>query len=466
VERLSGLDAGFLYMETPTAHMHTLKIAVIDPADSTPPYSFQAVKDVLASRIHLLPPFRRRIVEVPFRLHHPVWIEDPDFDIDYHVRRVGCPAPGGPREFCEMISDVASRPLDREHPLWEIWVVEGLEDGRVGFVAKMHHTIADGLAAAALLANVMQAIPEGETLAPAPKWRSERIPSNRRLLFDAVADLGRDLRGLPDLLKRTFEALTALRRLRSSTEVKSPMPFSTVSTSFNGALTSHRIFAMTTLSLADVKAVRSAFGSTVNDVVLAVCAGALRRYLSDRGELPSKPLIAGVPVSTSTETRLGGNRVSNMFVGLRTDLDDPVARLKAVQETTKAAKVVHNILGTEMLADWSQRTPPRPFAWFMRLYSRKGWASRHRPPINLVVSNVPGPPAPLEIVGARLETLSSVGPILEGIGLNITVWSYVGAMNFGIVACREHMPDIWSLADALRDSLEELRKAADQARAS
>ena len=464
MERLSGLDAGFLYMETPTAHMHTLKIAVVDPAGSTPPYSFQAVKDVLASRIHLLPPFRRRIVEVPLRVHHPVWIEDPDFDIDYHVRRVGCPAPGGPHEFCEMISDMASRPLDRGHPLWEIWVVEGLEDGRVGFVAKMHHTIADGLAAAALLANVMQTVPEQPS--PGSSWKPERIPSNKTLLFDAVADLGRDLRGLPNLLRRTFEALTALRRHRTSSDVKTPLPFSTPRTSFNASLTPHRTFAMTTLSLADVKAVRSAFGVTVNDVVLAVCAGALRRYLSERGELPAKPLIAGVPVSTSTETRLGGNRVSNMFVSLRTDLDDPVARLKAVQEVTKAAKVVHNILGTEMLADWSQRTPPRPFAWFMRLYSRKGWASRHRPPINLVVSNVPGPPGPLEIVGARLEGLSSVGPILEGIGLNITVWSYVGAMNFGIVSCRELMPDIWSLADALRDSLVELRKAAEQPRAS
>jgi len=209
MERLSGLDAGFLYMETPTAHMHTLKIAVVDPSSSTPPYSFQAVKDVLGARIHLLPPFRRRLVEVPFRLHHPVWIDDPDFDIDYHVRRVGCPSPGGPREFCEMISDVASRPLDRNHPLWEIWVVEGLEDGRVGFVSKMHHTIADGLAAAALLANVMQTLPEGEQ--PAPTWTGEPIPSSRTLLFEAVADLGKDLRGLPDLLKRTFEAMRALR---------------------------------------------------------------------------------------------------------------------------------------------------------------------------------------------------------------------------------------------------------------
>jgi diacylglycerol O-acyltransferase len=466
VERLSGLDAGFLYMETPTAHMHTLKIAVVDPTAATVPYSFQQVKDVMADRMHLLPPFRRRLVEVPFRLHHPVWIEDPDFDLDYHLRRVGCPSPGGPHEFCEMISDIASRPLDRNHPLWEIWVVEGLEDGRVGFVAKMHHTIADGLAAAALLANVMQTDQSGEVPPGAESWRPERVPGSRELLFEAAADLGRDLRGLPNLLKRTFQALVALRRHRSESDVKTPLPFSTPNTSFNAALTAHRTFAMTTLSLADVKDVKEAFAATVNDVVLAVCAGALRRYLQGRGELPSKPLVAGVPTSTSSETRLGGNRVSNMFVTLRTDLDDPVARLRAIREVTKAAKVVHNILGTEMLADWSQRTPPRPFAWFMRLYSRRRWASKHRPPINLVVSNVPGPPSPLEIVGARLETLSSVGPILEGIGLNITVWSYVGAMNFGIVACREHMPDIWSLADALRESLDELRKAAEIARAS
>jgi len=466
VERLSGLDAGFLYMETPTAHMHTLKVAVVDPSTATIPYSFQQVKDVMAARMHLLPPFRRRLVDVPFRLHHPVWIEDPDFDLDYHVRRVGCPSPGGPREFCEMISDVASRPLDRNHPLWEIWVVEGLEDGRVGFVAKMHHTIADGLAAAALLANIMRSGPDGEIPPGAESWRPERVPGQRELLFDAAVDLGKDLRGLPNLLKRTFKALVELRRFRGESDVKTPLPFSTPNTSFNSALTPHRTFAFTTLSLADVKDVKEVFGATVNDVVLAVCAGALRRYLQGRGELPKKPLIAGVPTSTSTETRLGGNKVSNMFVTLRTDVDDPVVRLQAIREVTKAAKVVHNILGTEMLADWSQRTPPRPFAWFMRLYSRRRWASKHRPPINLVVSNVPGPPAPLEIVGARLETLSSVGPILEGIGLNITVWSYVGTMNFGIVACREHMPDIWSLADALGESLDELRKAAETARAS
>jgi diacylglycerol O-acyltransferase len=398
---------------------------------------------------------------VPGRIHHPVWLEDPGFDIDHHVFRIACPAPGGPREFCEIISDVASSGLKRDRPLWEVWAVEGLEGGRVGFVAKMHHTIADGLAAAALLANIMQSA----TGSPAPvPWKPERMPTSWVLLRDAIRDLIRDLRGLPNLIGRTSRSVSAVRKHRRTAQgVRPPLPFETPKTSFNKALTRRRTFVFTSLSLADVKRVREAFGCTVNDVVLAVCAGGLRRYLADRGELPRKPLVAGVPTSTSAEPRLGGNKVSNMFVRLHTELSDPVARLRAIQEVTKAAKVVHNMLGTEMLADWSQHTPPRPFAWFIRLYSRRGWASRHRPPINLVVSNVPGPPQPLEILGARLETLSSVGPVLEGIGLNITVWSYVGTMNFGIVACRDAVPDGWAIADALREALEELRKAADEA---
>lgn len=456
MERLPGIDAGFLYMETPSQHMHTLKIAVIDPAGAPTGYSFEAVKQVMRDRIHLLPPFRRRIVEVPFRIHHPVLIEDPDFDLDFHLRRVGCPAPGSLREFCELIGDIASRPLDRTRPLWEIWAVEGLEGGRVGFVSKIHHALADGLAAAALLANVMDAVP-GAAVAPAAPFRPERVPPPRAMLLRALADLLADLRGLPALLRRTFRALAAVQRHRRTAETPPPLPFTAPKTSFNRALTPHRTFATVPLSLADVKAVRQAFGGTVNDVVLAVCAGALRRYLSDRRELPSKPLVAGVPVATDTEPRLSGNRVSNMFVALPVQLADPIARLRAIAEVTKQAKVVHGMLGPEMLAEWSQRTPPRPFAWFMRLYSRRRWASRHRPPINLVVSNVPGPPQPLSIAGARLETLASVGPVLEGIGLNITVWSYVGEMNFGIIACREHVPDPWVLADAL----EELRKAAE-----
>ena len=230
--------------------------------------------------------------------------------------------------------------------------------------------------------------------------------------------------------------------------------------SFNRALTPHRRFVFSSLPLDDVKEVKNALDATVNDVVLAVSAAAVRRYLQDRGELPSPPLMAGVPVSVGEMgTRSSGNRVSNLFTSIPTDVADPVERVRTVHRMMKGAKEVHNALGAEMLSDWTELTPPRPFAAFMRFYSRRQLASRHRPPINLVISNVPGPKAALDIAGARLVSIYSMGPILEGIGLNITVWSYCGSLNFGIVSCRELMPDLWQLTDHIHDALEELKKA-------
>lgn len=461
MERLTGLDAGFLYMETPTLHMHTLKIAVVDPASVDGGYSFGRFKEVLAARLHLLPPFRRRIVEVPARIHHPVWIEDPGFHLSHHVRRVGCPAPGGMAEFAELVSDIASRQLLRDRPLWEIWCVEGLAGDRVAFVAKIHHAVADGVAAASLLANVAADLGDAGSEAG---WRSEPIPRRGALFRDAVKDLGRELRYLPRLLRRTIRNMAAVRRRRKEAELTPPLPFDTPNTRFNTSLTPHRLFTMTSVSLDDVKRVKTAFGTTVNDVVLAIVAGALRTYLDERGELPGKPLVAGVPVSTAADPdRLGGNKVSNMFTALRTDIADPVDRLRAISDVTRAAKEFHNVLGSEMLRDWSEITPPRPFAWFMRWYSRRDVASRHRPPINLVVSNVPGPAEPLTIADANIVALYSMGPILEGIGLNVTVWSYVDSMNFGIVSCPEFAPDLWALSDGVASELAALTKRADAA---
>jgi WS/DGAT/MGAT family acyltransferase len=459
VERLTGLDAGFLYMETPTLHMHTLKIAIVDPSDVPGGYTFKRFRDALEERLHLLPPFRRRIVEVPGRIHHPVWIEDASFDLSRHVRRVGCPAPGGMHEFAELVSDIASRQLPRDRPLWEIWVVESLEDDRIAFVAKIHHSVADGVAAASLLANVALDLTNGRA---DPGWHPEPVPPRWDLFRDALRDLGREMLNVPKLLRSTMRNIAAVRRKRRDTELAPPLPFGTSKTRFNTALTSQRVFTMSSLSLDDVKTVKSAFGTTVNDVVLAIVAGALRTYLSERGELPERPLVAGVPVSTTAEPdRLGGNKVSNMFTSLRTDIEDPVERLRAINVVTKSAKEFHNVLGSEMLRDWSQITPPRPFAWFMRMYSRRALAAKHRPPINLVVSNVPGPPDPLSIADARIVALYSMGPILEGIGLNVTVWSYVDSINFGVVSCPELAPDLWSLTEALGEELSTLVKRTE-----
>jgi diacylglycerol O-acyltransferase len=457
--------------------MHTLKISIVDPATVPGGYSFALVGEVLGERLHLLPPFRRRLLEVPGGLHHPLWVEDPDFDLAHHLHRAEIAAPGGLREFGDLISDIASRQLDRHYPLWELWVVEGLEHGHIGFVAKIHHAAADGVAAAAMLANVLQAEadpggrPEdeadpGPVAPPSQPWRPEPIPTGTERLVDAARDLLRNIASLPGLLRRTAAGLAAVLRRQRSGALSPPLPFSTPRTSFNRALTPNRWFAMAALPLEEVKAVRRALDVTMNDVVLALCAGALRRYLDERGELPERPLLAGVPVSTGRvddEQRLVGNRVSNLFTSLRTDIADPVERLRAIHDVTQAAKEVQNALGAEMLVEWSEVTPPRIFSAWMRLYSRLKLADRHRPPINLVISNVPGPRQPLHIAGGRLLDIYSMGPILEGIGLNITVWSYVDRLGFGLVACRETMPDLWDLADHLHDALAELRKAAQAA---
>ena len=464
MERMTGLDAGFLYMETPSLHMHTLKIAVVDPSTVPEGYSYDLFKQVLRERLHLLPSFRRRAVPVPFGLHHPVWIEDPDFDLDYHVRRVGVPPPGSQREMDELISEIGSYQLDRSRPLWQIWVLEGLEDGLVGFVAKIHHACADGVAAAAMLANVMSEEPTLGPPPPAGPWMGEPVPSGWRLMIDALLEYLLSLGKLPELVRGTSKNVRALSQFRKASEVKTPRPLlDTPKTSFNRALTPHRSFASASLPLAEFKEVKGALGVTINDVVLAVVSSSIRRYLDERGEVLDRALVAGVPVSTADPAgiaRLGGNRVSNMFTSLASDIDDPVERLRAISRITSAAKEVHNILGADMLADWTEYTPPGPFAWFMRQYSKRGFASHHRPPINLVVSNVPGPRAPLYIAGARLAALFSVGPVLEGIGLNVTVWSYIDQMNFAAIACREHIPQLHRITDGLNEGLQELLKAA------
>ena len=465
MQRLTGVDAGFLYMETPTLHMHTLKISILDPRDIPGGYTFERVREVLAERIHLLPPFRRRLVEVPLHLHHPIWVEDPDFDLDAHIRRVHVAPPGDMRAFSELCSDIASRQLDRRRPLWEIDVVEGLEDGHIGFVAKIHHSAADGVAAAEMLANVLEVTPEPKPVPPPTRpWRPDRIPSQLTLVVQALASLIPLLLSLPRLLVRTFGGLAAARRHRKDSDVSPPMPFMTPKTSFNRALTPHRSFVMSSLPLDDFKAVKNAFGTTINDVLLAVCAGGLRRYLERHGELPDRPLVAGVPVSTrggnGGDGKYRANVVSNMFTALPVQVADPVERLRTISGVTKAAKEVHNALGADMLKDWSEVTPPVPFAAWMRLYSRLNLANRHRPPINLVVSNVPGPRDPLYVAGARVTAIYSMGPILESIGLNVTVWSYLDQMNFGVVSCPELIPDLWELIGDFGDALAELRKAA------
>jgi diacylglycerol O-acyltransferase len=442
VQRLSGLDAGFLYMVTPTLHMHTLKVAVLEPppGGGDPPLDW--VRARIAERLHLVPVFRRRVVEVPFRFHHPVWIEDPDFAIEHHVRTVRVAEPGDARAMDGLIGELASRPLDRSRPLWELYLISGLEGGRIGVLVKIHHAAADGNAASQLLANVMTTFEDDvEPSVPVDPWRPEPVPSRARLLVDAFLDhLRQPLDCRPGGGHRRQVGVAgapppsggAVPRGRSST----PAPCSTPR--------SPRIAVRHHVGGARRRARVRAFGVTVNDVLLAMVGHAVRST--------SSPGRCGPPArgGPGVERQAGGTSVrreqgSNLFTTLATDRSDPVSRLQLIHEVTSEAKAQQLVLGVELMQNWVQYTPPGPLHWFMRGYSRFNVADRHAPPLNVVVSNVPGPREPLYAGGARLDELYSVGPVLEGIGLNITAWSYLDRLSIGVLGCRETLPGIEGL---------------------
>jgi diacylglycerol O-acyltransferase len=468
MQRLTGLDATFLYLETPANHMHVASTAIFDPTTVPGGYSFDKVRDLVEERLPLLPPFRRRLVEVPFQLHHPLWIEDPDFDLDYHLRRAALPAPGGIAELAEFAAEVHSRPLDRRRPLWEMYVVEGLENGMIATVTKTHHAAIDGVSGAELTVNLLDLQPE-----PTPvdaelqaQWKPDREPSDVELVAYAVNSLVRQPVRLVKAARRTVELAWGLRtRNRQPGVNPPPAPFSAPRTSLNTSITPHRRLAFTQVALDDVKQIKNALGGTVNDVVLALCSGALRSYLADNGEHPDKSLIAMVPVSVRTEEQKGtmGNRVSSMLVSLATDVADPVERLHTISQGTTHAKDQEKAIGAEFLTDWTEFAAPAVAARAARLYSSMRLADRHNPFFNVTISNVPGPNFPLYSAGSRMLAMYPMGPIAEGGALNITVMSYMGQMFFGLVACREAVPEVWNVAHAVNDAAEELMKAANRA---
>lgn len=459
VERMSGMDAGFLYMETPSVHMHTLKIAILEPR---PDLTYDTFVTGLLARLKRLPPLRRRVVPVPFGLNHPVWVTLPRIDAAHHLRRHRLSGDGSMRDLESLIGEIASTPLERRHPLWELHFCEGLQGGRIAVVGKMHHALADGAAANALLGNVTDVrSAELPDVAPETYDVRARPPARLVLVRDALVDATVQIARLPGLLLRTALGIAGVLRERRLAGARAPVPvLHAPRVSFNGSLTPRRSFATVSLPLADFKRIRQQHdGVTLNDLVLGVVSGALRRWLADHGEHPSSSLLAGVPVGTDARDavpRLGGNRVSNLFTTLATDVEDPTERLRVISETTTKAKRIQQLLGPSLLADWTQFTPPHPFAAAVRAYSRLNAASWHPAAFSVIVSNVPGPREPASVGGARLADLFSVGPLADGIGLNVTVWSYVDRMNFSLLACPDLLPDVDTLAAYFPDSLAEL----------
>lgn len=463
MQRLSGLDASFLHLETPSSHMHVASLGIFDPSEVEGGVSLDRVIEVFGGRLHLAAPFRRRLAHVPFGLHHPLWIEDPDFDIRNHVRHTAIPAPGGTKELSNLVSRLVALPLDRTRPLWEIWLIEGLEGGHVGLLSKVHHAAIDGASGNELLVALLDLSPEVAEHVPDTDWEPDRLPTDAELLGYAASSLSRQPVRVAKAFARTAAAALDIRRRgqASTAPVLPPAPFAAPRTSFNTALTPRRSYAFTSLDLRTVKAVKAAAGCTVNDVVMALCSGALRHYLDGRGEVLDSSLVAMVPVSVRTEDERGdlGNKVSMMLCTLASDVDEPIDRLKTIQGCMGEAKEQQKAIGADTLQEWAEFAAPAVAGRAARLYSRMKLADMMRPLFNVTISNVPGPPFPLYSVGARLLANYPVGPIIDGTGLNMTVMSYLDQLDFGLLACPDVLDDVWALADALHVALDELVEA-------
>ncbi|UAK32531.1 wax ester/triacylglycerol synthase family O-acyltransferase [Nocardia asteroides] len=459
MERLTGLDASFLYLETGTQHLHVCALLILDPSSGD--YSFEKFKAELARRLPLIPQMRRRVYEVPLNLDHPVWVEDENFDLDYHIRRIAIAAPAGRRELAELVGDIAGRPMDRDRALWEMSVVEGLDDGKVAVICKYHHAAVDGITGANLMMHLCDPEPGVTKTVPDDEWRPEHKPSDWQLLAEAVVKFPTRA-GIVGMLPKTVGVVAGFAQRRRENKAGMAIPFSAPRTPFNLAITPHRAVAFTDAELDAIKEIRSAFGVKVNDVVLTVVAGALRAYLAERDELPDRSLIASVPVSVHESTRhtAGVNKVSTLFARLGTDVADPVERLREVAENNRGAKEEHEAMGADFLQDWSKYAPPNTFRLAARMYSSLKLAEMHPVVHNLVVSNVPGPPMPLYFLGVRVDGMYPFGPVFHGAGLTVTVLSNNDKLNFGFIACKELVPDIAALADAVAGVVDELLSTA------
>lgn len=461
MQRLSGLDASFLYLETAAQPLHVCSILELDTSTVPAGYTFDSLRSALELRIKAMPEFRERIADNRFNLDHPVWVEDNDFDIDRHLHRIGLPSPGGRVELAEISGHIASLPLDRTRPLWEMWVIENVggthaqAGGRIAVLTKVHHAAVDGVTGANLMSTLCATEPD----APAPEpVAGPGGGSNLEIAISGALRFATRPLKLVNVVPTTLSTvIDTVKRARSG-QAMAP-PFAAPKTVFNANVTGRRNVAFAQLDLDDVKTVKNHFGVKVNDVVMALVSGVLRTFLLDRGQLPENSLVAMVPISVHERSdRPGRNQVSGMFARLETGIEDPVERLKTIAAANSIAKQHSSAISATLLQDWTQFAAPAVFGVAMRVYASSK-LSGARPVHNLVVSNVPGPQGPLYMLGCEVKAMYPLGPIFHGSGLNVTVMSLAGNLDVGIVSCPELVPDLWDMADAIDVAMNELLAA-------
>lgn len=459
-ERLTALDAQFLHLETPNVHMHVAGLVVLDPSTRPHgPMTFEDLAQLIEHRIHLVPRFRQKIVEIPFNAGRPVWVDDPDFDVTFHLRRAALPAPGGRRELADFVQRVHSRPLDRSKSLWEMYFIEGLDDGHVAVLSKVHHAMIDGISGIDIATVLLDFTAEPRHVEPLP-YEPEPEPAQRDLLIDAIRDqitnpirtgievLETAVRAPGQVLAQAQEIVGGLGALVSRGQAPEGP--------FNRTVGPNRRIDLVEAPVSDFKAVKNALGGTVNDVVLTVIADALNHFLERRGiATAGMSLRTMIPVSTRDDThRMAlGNRITNIFADLPVGPMDPTARLRAIGLITKDLKSSHQAIGAAALMNLGTWAPPTLHALAARALARGRF-------INLVVSNVPGPQIPLYLGGARVVVTYPLMPLGETCALSIAVTSLSGVMGFGLTSDWDTLPDIDALRTDILTSIEELKKAA------
>lgn len=462
MHRLNSQDSLMVYGEATGWPLLMAALQVYDPAGSPHGLDLARVRDLYRSRMPHLPAMRRRLVRTPGALDRPVWVEDPDLDVDAHVRGVRVPAPGSDRQFAELVGTLFEPPLDLTRPPWDVWVIEGLPGGKVAVLTRIHHSAADGMRGLEIQAALFDIDPEAPLERPGGTTADdEAAPGGLRLLSGAAARLV----GVPFRAARTTARLAGTTaRLagvvgRGDNEGLS-LPLTGPRTSLNHGVSTRRGFAFCSLPLAPVKRAAKVEGVTVNDVVLALVGGALRRYLHDRGELPDTSLVAAIPVGRAApdlDSDAPGNWWAAMFASLATEVADPVERLQAVAASARAGKAVQQAVTPQLWQDLVS-VPPVFINMLARAYVGLRLVDHHPPLANVVVSNLRGPSFPLYLAGARLVGNYPLGPIADGIGLNLTIISYLGSLDFGLSLCPDLVEDPWALVDALTAEGEELER--------
>jgi WS/DGAT/MGAT family acyltransferase len=462
MQPLTGLDSSFLFLEDAHQPMHVGSVLVFEGS-----MNFESFRQTLASRIHLIPRLRQRLVMVPFGIGKPYWVEDPGFNLDMHIQHVALPTPGNWKELRGLAARIFSTPLDRTRPLWEMTFVEGLDNipqvppGSVAMINKIHHAAIDGVSGGDMMTMLLDVTKEPRKFSPPPPRAVPPVPNE----LEVLSHTARKILGKPTEIKRVVgeirDAFREAAKIQDKGVEAPPYPWTAPPTPINHTITGQRIWNTALLDLDRVKAIRKATGCTLNDVVLAICAGALRRYLDEKGALPDQSLVAMVPVSTRAEDERGqmGNKVSAMFLELATNVEDPIERLKLINAHSREGKAFEKAGTGQALVDLYEFIPFGLATRMTRLYSRFQLADKLKPVFNCVITNVPGPQADLYMAGHKLLATMGMAPLVDGMGLLITVLSYNGVLSISPTSSPAVMPDLDAFSHYLRDSANELEEA-------